>query len=196
MKSGCLFIACIFFLLAGTNQTSVSYAANEQADAPYTALRKRMVDRQIKARGVADDKVLTALHKVARHRFVPIKYRDLAYEDHPLPIGEGQTISQPYIVGLMTSLVQPDRSKTVLEIGTGSGYQAAVLAEVCKFVYTIEVIPSLGKKARRLLNDLGYRNIKVKIGDGYQGWDAYAPFDAIVVTCAPSHVPDPLKEQL
>ena len=155
-----------------------------------------MVKNQIQARGVTNKRVLAALQKIERHRFVPAKYRNQAYEDHPLPIGEGQTISQPYIVGLMTSLVEPDNTKKVLEIGTGSGYQAAVLAEICKLVYTIEVIPSLGKKAKLLLNDLKYKNIKVKIGDGYKGWKEFAPFDAIVVTCAPSHVPEPLKQQL
>jgi len=155
-----------------------------------------MVKNQIQARGVTNKRVLAALQKIERHRFVPAKYRNQAYEDHPLPIGEGQTISQPYIVGLMTSLVEPDNTIKVLEIGTGSGYQAAVLAEICEFVYTIEVIPSLGKKAKLLLNDLKYKNIKVKIGDGYKGWKKFAPFDAIVVTCAPSHVPEPLKQQL
>lgn len=155
-----------------------------------------MIDNQIKERGITNPLILAALQKVERHRFVPESYRDQAYEDHPLPIGDGQTISQPYIVGLMTSLINPDSSKTVLEIGTGSGYQAAVLAEICKFVYTIEVIPSLGKNAKYLLNDLGYKNINVKIGDGYKGWKEFAPFDAIVVTCAPSHVPEPLANQL
>ncbi|MBW1893239.1 MAG: protein-L-isoaspartate(D-aspartate) O-methyltransferase [Deltaproteobacteria bacterium] len=196
MKTLILFTKCILLLFAGFGWPSVSYAENKQISDQFRTARELMVKNQIKARGVTDKRVLTALQKIERHRFVPAKYRNQAYEDHPLPIGEGQTISQPYIVGLMTSLVEPDNTIKVLEIGTGSGYQAAVLAEICKFVYTIEVIPSLGKKAKLLLNDLKYKNIKVKIGDGYKGWKEFAPFDAIVVTCAPSHVPEPLKQQL
>jgi len=183
----------IFF---GFGWFPVSYADKNEDSDSFRSAREKMVQYQVQARGVSDKAVLAALKKVERHRFVPEKYRDRAYEDHPLPIGEGQTISQPYIVGLMTSLVSLDSTKTVLEIGTGSGYQAAVLAETCKFVYTIELIPSLGKNAEALLNDLGYKNIKVKVGDGYKGWKEFAPFDAIVVTCAPTHVPEPLKNQL
>lgn len=189
-------IGCMFFLFLGFGENPVSGEENNEKSDRFRTLRKVMVEKQIKARGITDNYVLSALQKVERHLFVPEKYRNQAYEDHPLPIGEGQTISQPYIVGLMTSLTNPDSTKTVLEIGTGSGYQAAVLAEICKFVYTIEVIPSLGKNAGHLLNDLGYNNLKVRIGDGYKGWKEFAPFDAIVVTCAPSHVPEPLKNQL
>ncbi len=196
MKTLTLFTSCILLLFSGFGRPSVSYAENNKFSDQFKTARKRMVKNQIQARGVTDKNVLTALQKVERHWFVPAKYQNQAYEDHPLPIGEGQTISQPYIVGLMTSLVEPDKTKKVLEIGTGSGYQAAVLAETCKYVHTIELFPSLGKKAEHLLNDLGYKNIKVKIGDGYKGWKAFAPFDAIVVTCAPSHVPEPLKQQL
>jgi protein-L-isoaspartate(D-aspartate) O-methyltransferase len=158
--------------------------------------RERMVSVQIKARGITDENVLKAMRRVERHRFVDQQYRRHAYEDYPLPIGEGQTISQPYIVALMTQVLNLDDTKKVLEIGSGSGYQTAVLAEICHSVYTIEVIDALGKRAAKLLADMGYGNIKVKVGDGYQGWEKYSPFDAIIVTCAPTHVPQALKEQL
>jgi len=158
--------------------------------------RERMVSVQIKARGITDENVLKAMKKVERHRFVGQQYRRHAYEDYPLPIGEGQTISQPYIVALMTQILNLDDTKKVLEIGSGSGYQTAVLAEICHSVYTIEVIDALGERASKLLADMGYGNIKVKVGDGYQGWEKYSPFDAIIVTCAPTHVPQALKEQL
>ncbi|RMH76626.1 MAG: protein-L-isoaspartate(D-aspartate) O-methyltransferase [Calditrichaeota bacterium] len=163
---------------------------------PYQVLRERMVREQIEARGIHDPRVLRAMRKVERHKFVPEEYRDLAYEDHPLPIGEGQTISQPYIVALMTELLELDEHDRVLEVGTGSGYQAAVLAEICDSVYTIEIIESLGRRAEALLKELGYTNVKVKIGDGYKGWPEHAPFDGIIVTCAPTHIPPPLQEQL
>ena len=140
---------------------------------------------QIEGRGVKDKAVLAALRKVPRHRFVPAIWRGLAYSDEPLPIGEGQTISQPYIVGWMTELIEPTKKMRVLEIGTGSGYQAAVLAECVGEVDTIEVVPALGKKAKSLLGELGYRNIRVRIGDGYEGWLERAPYDAIILTAAP-----------
>jgi protein-L-isoaspartate(D-aspartate) O-methyltransferase len=162
----------------------------------YKALREKMVERQIKARGVCDKNVLDAVAKVERHLFVPDSHKKYAYDDGPLQIGEGQTISQPYIVAYMTEVLKLNHNSKVLEIGTGSGYQAAVLAEIAKEVYTIELIEALGRKAEKLLNQLGYINIHVKIGDGYQGWLEYAPFDGIIVTCAPTHVPDPLIEQL
>lgn len=158
--------------------------------------RERMVKTQIEARGITNKKVLKALRKVERHKFVPKQYQRQAYGDYPLPIGEGQTISQPYIVALMTEVLDLDSTKKVLEIGTGSGYQAAILAEICESVCTIELIGVLGKKAEKLLADLGYENINVKIGDGYQGWKEHGPFDAIIVTCAPSHIPQPLQDQL
>lgn len=156
-----------------------------------------MVKNQIVKRGVTDQKVVQAMRKIERHKFVPAEYQHQAYEDHPLPIGEGQTISQPYIVALMTEVLEVDSTEKVLEIGTGSGYQAAVLAEICDSVYTIELVESLGKRAKKLLNqELGYDNVKVKIGDGYKGWEEHAPFDGIIVTCSPTHIPAPLKEQL
>lgn len=162
----------------------------------FKKARERMVKIQIEARGITDENVLSAMRKVERHRFVPPEYQDQAYGDFPLPIGMRQTISQPYIVALMTEVLDLDSTKKVLEIGTGSGYQAAVLAEICDSVYTIEIIDILGKRAEKLLSIMGYTNIKVKIGDGYQGWKEYVPFDAIIVTCAPLQIPQPLKDQL
>ena len=170
--------------------------AENKSPQNFKKARERMVKIQIEARGITDKKVLSAMRKVERHRFVPPEYQDQAYGDFPLPIGMGQTISQPYIVALMTEVLDLDSTKKVLEIGTGSGYQAAVLAEICDSVYTIEIIDILGKRAEKLLSIMGYTNIKVKIGDGYQGWKEYVPFDAIIVTCAPLQIPQPLKDQL
>lgn len=143
-----------------------------------------------------DDSVMKAMAAVARHEFVPSQLRDMAYENRPLPIGEGQTISQPYIVALMTDLADVDRKSVVLEVGTGSGYQAAVLAEIVDHVYTIEIVERLGRRAAETLERLGYENVTVRIGDGYRGWPEFAPFDAIVVTAAPEEIPPPLIEQL
>ncbi|HYT87035.1 MAG TPA: protein-L-isoaspartate(D-aspartate) O-methyltransferase [Burkholderiales bacterium] len=142
------------------------------------------------------DAVMAAMGKVPRHRFVPFLQQIFAYDNRPLAIGEGQTISQPYIVALMTDLLDPKAGDTVLEVGTGSGYQAAVLAELVAKVYTIEIVEPLGKQAKRLLAELGYRNIEVRIGDGYGGWPEAAPFDSIIVTAAPAEVPRPLIDQL
>jgi protein-L-isoaspartate(D-aspartate) O-methyltransferase len=155
-----------------------------------------MVETQIKARGIKDPRVLSAMLKVERHLFVPRGSQSSAYSDHPLPIGEGQTISQPYIVAFMTELLDLKGTEKVLEIGTGSGYQAAILAELAREVYTIEIVETLGLSAEKRLQALGYRNIRVKVGDGYLGWPEAAPFDAIIVTCAPDHIPRPLTEQL
>ena len=162
----------------------------------FKVMREKMVETQIKGRGVKDPRVLSALLKVERHRFVPKKYLNSAYLDQPLPIGEGQTISQPYIVALMTELLELKGNEKVLEIGTGSGYQAAILAELAKEVYTIEIIESLALRAKNRLLELGYQNIRVKAGDGYLGWPEAAPFDAIIITAAPDHIPKPLVEQL
>jgi len=159
-------------------------------------MREKMVETQIKGRGVKDPRVLSAMLKVERHHFVPKTYESQAYSDQPLPIGEGQTISQPYIVALMTELLGLKGEEKVLEIGTGSGYQAAILAELAREVYTIEIIEALAESAKNLLLKLGYQNIQVKTGDGYLGWPEVAPFDAIIVTCAPDHIPKPLIEQL
>ena len=155
-----------------------------------------MVARQIESRGVSDARVLDAMRRVPRHRFVPAAQREQAYTDRPLAIGQGQTISQPYIVALMTELIQPRSDTRVLEIGTGSGYQAAVLAECTGEVYTIEILPELGRQGAKLLGELGYDRIHTRIGDGFDGWPEHAPFDAIVVTAAPPRVPQPLLEQL
>ncbi|MBW1702082.1 MAG: protein-L-isoaspartate(D-aspartate) O-methyltransferase [Deltaproteobacteria bacterium] len=162
----------------------------------YTRLREHMVKQQIMARGVEEPRVLEAMRKVPRHLFVPEKYRAFSYRDHPLPIGQGQTISQPYIVAFMTEALDLKPDEKVLEIGTGSGYQAAILAELVKEVYTIEIVEKLGKRAQRTLEILGYKNIHVKIGDGYKGWPEKAPFDAVIVTCAPERIPEALVQQL
>lgn len=162
----------------------------------FTELRKNMVEKQLKTRDINDEKVLEVMNKVERHKFVPSSLRKQAYEDHPIPIGYGQTISQPYIVALMTQSLQINENDKVLEIGTGSGYQAAVLAELVKEVYTIEIIEELTNSAQKRLNDLNYKNVKVKHGDGYFGWQEKAKFDAIIVTAASNHIPPPLLGQL
>jgi len=158
--------------------------------------RQRMVDRQIRARGVTDTRVLAAMEKVPRHAFVPSDVLDQAYNDYPLPIGYGQTISQPYIVAVMTELLKLKPGEKALEIGTGSGYQAAILAELTDKVYSIEIIPQLAERARATLDRMGYHYVVTKHADGYWGWKEHAPFDAIIVTAAPDHVPQPLLEQL
>jgi len=155
-----------------------------------------MVTQQIVSRGITDENVIDAMLTVERHKFVPNQYEKFAYDDYPLPIGEGQTISQPYIVALMTELVNLHPTDKVLEIGTGSGYQAAVLALLVRDVYTIELIPSLAQSAEQRLKILGYNNVHVRCGDGFLGWPDAAPFDAIIITCAPPNVPQPLIEQL
>ncbi|MCP4723803.1 MAG: protein-L-isoaspartate(D-aspartate) O-methyltransferase [bacterium] len=162
----------------------------------YAARRKIMVETQIKGRGIKDKLVLDAMLKVPRHEFVPGQYKDLSYFDSPLPIGEEQTISQPYIVAYMTEVLKLKGDEKALEIGTGSGYQAAVLAEIVKELYTIEIIEKLGKRAEKILKDLDYKNVHVIIGDGYDGYPSEAPFDAVIVTAAPENIPQPLIDQL
>jgi len=162
----------------------------------YEKLRGQMVERQIRARGIKNTMVLNAMNEIPRHRFIPDSYLDLAYSDQPLPIGSGQTISQPYIVAFMSEQLQLTSESKVLEIGTGSGYQAAVLGAIVDSVFTIEIVPELANSAKNLINELGYKNIIVKQGDGYAGWPDKAPFDAIMVTAAPSKIPPPLLEQL
>ncbi|NOZ19715.1 MAG: protein-L-isoaspartate(D-aspartate) O-methyltransferase [Planctomycetes bacterium] len=162
----------------------------------FRKLRMEMVDQLVYEYGIKDKRVIEAMRKVPRHKLVPLDMRPHAYEDRPLPIGEGQTISQPYIVALMTQLLDLKGGEKVLEVGTGSGYQAAVLAEIVGHVYTIEIVEPLAKRAEKDLKELGYKNITVKCGDGYQGWKEHAPFDAVIVTAAPEHVPQPLIDQL
>jgi protein-L-isoaspartate(D-aspartate) O-methyltransferase len=162
----------------------------------YIEKRQSMVLNQLHSRDIIDSKVLQAMLTIPRHQFVDEHIRESAYNDYPLSIGEGQTISQPYIVALMTQLLELKGGEKVLEIGTGSGYQAAVLAEIVEEVYTVEIYKSLSKKSEKLLNDLGYQNIKFKVGDGYYGWKEHAPYDAIIVTCAPDHVPPSLLQQI
>lgn len=163
---------------------------------PYLKLRKDMVKYQIKARGIRDKRVLDAMEKVPRHLFVPEESKSDAYEDYPLPIGDGQTISQPYIVAIMTELAQLKGDEKVLEIGTGSGYQAAILSLLCEEVYSIEIVENLAKSADQRLKELNYNNVHVKFGDGYLGWTEAQPFDAIIITCAPPYLPDSLVAQL
>jgi protein-L-isoaspartate(D-aspartate) O-methyltransferase len=166
------------------------------AQDPYANKRQAMVDLDIKGQGIKDKKVLEAMGKIPRELFVEESLRGRAYADQPLPIEEGQTISQPYVVALMTEALKLKPSDRVLEIGTGSGYQAAVLAEIVKEVYTIEIRKSLAGIATQRLKDLGYKNIEVKFGDGYFGWEEHAPFDAIIITASANHIPPPLIKQL
>ena len=182
-----LFISLVFFSQCRGQTTHVK-------DFEYQ--RKMMVKKQIEWRGINNKKILNAMRKVPRHKFVPEFYQEYAYEDTPLPIEEGQTISQPYIVAFMTDALDLNPEDKVLEIGTGSGYQAAILAEICDTVYTIEIFKSLGENAETVLKELDYKNIFIKIGDGYNGWKEHSPFDAIIVTCAPTNIPKPLEEQL
>ncbi|MCP4575070.1 MAG: protein-L-isoaspartate(D-aspartate) O-methyltransferase [Deltaproteobacteria bacterium] len=181
----------LLFIFPATNPLWADDEGNGFAES-----RKEMVTRQIQARGVDDPDVLRAMSVVPRHLFVPIKYQKNAYGDYPLPIGKGQTISQPYIVAFMTALLHVKPKERILEIGTGSGYQAAVLAELGCVVYSIEVIDSLGESAKETLDRLGYGNVHIRIGDGHKGWPEKAPFDAIIVTCAPEKIPPALIAQL
>ena len=167
-----------------------------EEESRFVEARRRMVEEQLRSRDITDPKVLAAMGRIARQRFAPEKLQHLAYADRALPIDEHQTISQPYIVALMTQTAQPTAQSRALEIGTGSGYQAAVLAELCKEVYSIEILKPLADSARQRLAVLGYKNVTTRHGDGYQGWREHAPFDVILVTAAPDHVPPALLEQL
>jgi len=167
-----------------------------ETEEEYTKLRERMVDEQIRSRGIRNRRVLEAMRKVPRHKFVPESELKYAYSDIPLPLCSGQTISQPYIVALMTESLELNDTSKVLEIGTGSGYQTAILAEIARIVYTMEIIEELAKSALRLLEELGYKNIVAKCGNGYLGWAEHAPFDGIIVTAAPKRIPQNLIAQL
>lgn len=188
-----------FFILALT-LLSIFLLANfsipEDDNNVYAQKRWEMVETQIISRGIRDSKLIRAMLKIPRHKFVPENLRDIAYGDNPLPVGIEQTISQPYIVALMTELLRLNSGEKVLEVGTGSGYQTAILAEMGCKVYTIEILEPLSEKAQQVLKSLDYEDIHYKIGDGYRGWPQFAPFDAIIVTAAPDHMPQPLIEQL
>ena len=162
----------------------------------FAQQREQMVETQLESRDIQSERVLEAMKKVPRHLFMPASVRQYAYVDSPVPIGKGQTISQPYIVGLMTQTVDPKPGDRALEVGTGSGYQAAVLGELVQEVYTIEIIPDLAERAEKVLADSGYDNVEVRQGDGYQGWPEKAPFDIILITAAPEEIPQPLIDQL
>jgi protein-L-isoaspartate(D-aspartate) O-methyltransferase len=189
---------CLIGLAGCAEPGSPQSVGTQRVSDQWTLLRQKMVEEQLlpKDRGIKNERVLAAMKKVPRHEFVPESQQKLAYEDRPLPIGHGQTISQPYIVAYMTEVVDPKPTHRVLEVGTGSGYQAAVLAELVKEVYTIELIPALAEEAAERLKKMDYKNVHVRAGDGYLGWPDKAPFDAIVVTCGADHVPKPLFEQL
>ena len=165
-------------------------------DPSFLEARRRMVERDLKGRDITDPKVLEVMGRIPRQLFVEPSLQNQAYADHPLPIGEGQTISQPYVVAFMTEILRLGSRDRVLEVGTGSGYQAAVAAKIAGEVYTVEIFPSLADRARKILADLGFRNVTVRQGDGYYGWEEKGPFDAIIVTCAGGHIPPPLIRQL
>jgi protein-L-isoaspartate(D-aspartate) O-methyltransferase len=185
------------FILSGRGSSPASLSLKPSAaDDRFVAARSEMVQDQLATRGITDTLVLDAMRRVPRHEFVPADELSLAYADLPLPIGYGQTISQPYIVGLMTQLLNIRRGEKVLEIGTGSGYQAAILAELTDQVWTVEIIPELAASAAARLRRLGYTHVAMKNADGYNGWEEQAPFDAVIVTAAPDHVPPPLVRQL
>jgi protein-L-isoaspartate(D-aspartate) O-methyltransferase len=187
------FLMLAVFAVIGCNEKTAPVAGSA---ADLANERQQMVQQQLMSRGVHDARVLGAMAKVPREEFVPPEVRAASYTDQPLPIGYGQTISQPFIVAFMTEQLRPSPKDHVLEIGTGSGYQAAILAELVGEVYSIEIVEPLAKTAEATLQRLGYKNVHVKAGDGYKGWPEAAPFDAIIVTCAPEHVPQPLTDQL
>lgn len=191
---GVIHLGLAFMMVFVSLERSQLYAATPED--PTLGDRMTMVETQIVRRGVSDPRVLEAMRSVPRHRFVPEGMARLAYGDRPLPIGHNQTISQPYIVALMTELLEPKPTDKVLEIGTGSGYQAAVLGEVVDQVYTIEIVPPLARRSKALLEELGYENVHVREGDGFVGWPEEAPFDSIMVTAAPPRIPQPLLDQL
>ncbi|MBN1542962.1 protein-L-isoaspartate(D-aspartate) O-methyltransferase [candidate division KSB1 bacterium] len=189
-------IAIIGFLIVTGASVMISQTNRPSKEKDWQSKRQEMVQRQIKSRGISDERVLEAMSRVPRHAFVPRSQARFAYEDYPLPIGYGQTISQPYIVAFMTEQLQLSGKERVLEIGTGSAYQAAVLAELADSVFTIEIVEPLCREGIERLDSLGYSHVKAACGDGYNGWPEKAPFDAIMITAAPPHIPQPLLEQL
>jgi protein-L-isoaspartate(D-aspartate) O-methyltransferase len=190
------FLLSIVLLSVPFPATSLYQARRETDIEQYTRQRASMVTEQLRQRGISDARVLDVMRQVPRHLFVPESVRPLAYADRPLPIGHGQTISQPFIVAYMTDVLEVARTHRVLEIGTGSGYQAAVLAHLAREVYTVEIVPELARRASALLDSLGYSNVYIREGDGYAGWSEHAPFDRIIVTAAPEQVPQTLVDQL
>lgn len=194
IPSNCRILASVLIVLWLGGSCAV--ARGPQIEDSYEAARHAMVESQLAARDIRDPKVLNSMRRVPRHLFVPEDWRRYSYADSPLPIGRNQTISQPYIVALMTQLAQPEPDDRVLEVGTGSGYQAAVLSRLVEHVFTIEIIPELAERAEKTLTGLGYENITVQSGDGYEGWPERAPFDIIMVTAAAPHLPKPLRDQL
>lgn len=190
LVAGCLTLFCLACAVGSGVESS------DQSEDRFTRRRQEMVATQMRARDISDPRVLAVMEKVPRHRFVRSVDVESAYGDFPLAIGHGQTISQPYIVAYMTQALALKPEYKVLEIGTGSGYQAAVLGELVREVYTIEIVSPLAQQASRLLHELGYRNVHVRDGDGYAGWPEHAPFDAVIVTAAPDHIPQPLIDQL
>jgi protein-L-isoaspartate(D-aspartate) O-methyltransferase len=191
--AGLLSLAFPNFPLVDASQVELKAAGSND---PSVHARRTMIERDLTARGIQDPKILQAMRSIPRHLFVPEKFRPYAYEDRPLPIGDGQTISQPYIVAFMTELLVLKGTERVLEIGTGSGYQAAVLAKVAGEVYSIEILPKLSERAETILKHLGLDNVHLKVGDGFFGWEEQGPFDAILVTAAAPKVPEPLWRQL
>lgn len=193
LPAGCAFSVLLFFLYSIPFPLS---AAEQDEEAAFAPARREMVEKQLRARGIKNPKILEVMGQVRRHLFIPEKHRGAAYRDQPVPVGEGQTISQPYVVALMSELLELKGSEKVLEVGTGSGYQAAVLSHLASEVYTIEIVPNLAKKAAETLERLGYANVWVKLGDGFFGWPEKGPFDAILVTASAENVPEPLWQQL
>ena len=194
----CVLILCLpaFAAEITPNSSKIQGQNSNSGMGQFESERRQMVEYQIRDRGIKDERVLAAMSQVPRHQFVDSPWKDFAYSDRPLPIGHQQTISQPYIVAYMSETAEISTDAKVLEIGTGCGYQAAILGELAKQVYSIEIIPELAERARQTLAQLGYENIEVKTGDGYQGWAEHAPYDAIIVTAAPDKIPQPLIDQL
>ncbi len=195
-KSILILIGLVVVMVVAFPLVYIFFPSVEEAEDHFSDARRRMVEIDLKGRDITDEKVLEVMGMVPRHRFVDESLGDEAYADHPLPIGEGQTISQPYVVALMTQSLHLNGLEKVLEIGTGSGYQAAILAEIVEEVYTVEIREKLAEEAEKRIEELGYSNVHVNCADGYFGWEEYAPYDAIMITCAVNHIPPPLIAQL